>query len=93
LREVAVLGHGAAHAFSSMPKVRFHAPAELDADDETRFRIERHFTAEMEKALLTKPIAEWPFDGMDPVFQHDHLREQHALEERELGKLICCTGL
>ncbi len=92
LREVAVFGHGAAHAFNSLPEVRFHSPAELDVDDETRRRIEQHFTAEMEKALVTGPIADWPFDGLDPVAQHDPIREKHAREERELGELLRSTG-
>jgi hypothetical protein len=29
---------------------------------------------------------------MDPVAQHDPTREQHAFEERELGKLLRSTG-
>lgn len=92
MREVAVFGHGAAHAFSSLPEVRYHSPADLEVDDETRARIEQHFTAEMEKALFTGPIADWPFEGLDPVAQHDPIREQHALEERQLGELLRSTG-
>ena len=92
LREVAVFGHGAAHAFASLPEVRYHTPAELQVDDETRRRIEEHFTKQMERALLTGPIADWPLGGMNPVTQHDPIREQHALQERELGQLLRSTG-
>ena len=92
LREVAVFGFGAAHAFRSLDEIRYRAPANLDVDDDTRARIELHFTAELEKALLTGPIADWPFDGIDPVAQHEPLRQKHALEERELGALIRATG-
>jgi hypothetical protein len=92
MRERAVFGHGAAHAFNALPEVRFHSPPELDVDDEARLRIEQHYTAEMEKALVTGPTSDWPFEGMDPVAQHDPMRERHAREEREVGELIRSAG-
>lgn len=92
LREVAVFGYGAAHAFNSLPEVRFHAPAELPVDDETRALIEEHYSREMEKALITGPLADYPFDGIDPVAQHDGMRQRHAREEREVGETIRSLG-
>lgn len=92
LRERAVFGHGAAHAFNSLPEVRFHSPPELDVDDETRLRIEQHYTSEMEKALVTGPASDWPFEGLDPVAQHDPMRERHAQDEREVGERIRSSG-
>lgn len=92
LREVAVFGRGAGHAFSAMPEVHFHAPDELDIDAELRARMEAYFTDEMEKALVTGPATDYPFEGIDPVSQHDDLRERHALDERELGEMVRSTG-
>lgn len=92
LREVAVFGHGASHAFASLPVVRFHAPPELKVDEETRARIDDHYTKEMEKALVIGPAVDYPFEGIDPVGQHAEMRERHAQEERELGEMIRSLG-
>jgi hypothetical protein len=92
IREVAVFGRGAAHAFSALGELRFQLPPEFEVDAETKLRIEQHYTGELEKALVTGPVADWPFAGLDPVAQHDPMRERHAQAEREVGQRIRSSG-
>jgi hypothetical protein len=86
LREVAIFGHGPWHAFREEPK-RFHLSDDLQVDDETRARVEEHYTHLLEEALLSGPAEDFPYGGFDPQ-AGDALRERHAQDERDLGELI-----
>jgi hypothetical protein len=86
LRETPVFGHGVWHAFQEEPEV-FHLSDELKVDEETRGRIEAHFTRLLEEAMVTGPTRDFPYAGVDPKAD-DALRERHAQEERDLGAFI-----
>ncbi len=86
IREVAIFGHGPAHAFKEEP-IRFHAPAAFEADDVTRALIEERFTRLMEEEVLKGPREDFPYAGIDP-HAGDSMRDGHAREEQDLGELI-----
>jgi hypothetical protein len=90
LREVAIFGHGAGHAFNEESFV-YHLPDHVEVDEVTRQRIETAMGRQMEEGLLMGPLQDFPYGGVDPR-DGDEQQDKHAGEERELGALIRKSG-
>ena len=90
IREAAIFGHGAGHAFSQKA-IAYRVPDEAKVDEETRRRLELANSEALEVGLLAGPAADLPHADIDPAAT-DAVQDRHAQEEADLGALIRRSG-
>lgn len=90
IREAAVFGHGAGHAFSE-EAIAYRVPDAARIDEQTRQRLELAISEAMEVGLLAGPAADLPHANIDPAAT-DAVQDRHAQEEADLGALIRRSG-